>query len=433
MMSDQILQSRSARFCILFGLAMRNLRRNFRRTLLTTLAMILGGSLLIFSFSLGDGSHEQWIRSGVRMGSGHVSIERPEFRTSRKIEDRLAVEVRQAAERAIESPDIAPLVLAASAKLTISGLASSAVGARPVQIVAVDPIAEADFSMLDDQLVEGRYLEPDDRRLAYVGAGLVSSLDLRLGSRFVVQAQDTGREIAGQLLRVVGIFRSGVPAIDQSTIHIPLATAGEWLGSRQDVTNVGVVLVDSTVSGRVVRRLERSLQGAVERGEAQVIEWQEANPALASAVAIDDFGNYVTNGLLFTIIAFGIMNTVLMSVLHRHREFGMLQALGLTPIQTGSIVLFEGLTLTAISGATGVGVGLLATWYFFGDGLDFSKMFEEMTFSGVVIDPVIVPDFRLSRSLQAVAFICTVGALASIYPALLAAKIEVTEVMKFDR
>ena len=95
--------------------------------------------------------------------------------------------------------------------------------------------------------------------------------------------------------------------------------------------------------------------------------------------------------------------------------------------------LFEGLTLTAISGATGVGVGLLATWYFFGAGLDFSKMFEEMTFSGVAIDPVIVPDFRLSRSLQAVAFICTVGALASIYPALLAAKIEVTEVMKFDR
>ena len=433
MMSDQILQSRSARFCILFGLAMRNLRRNFRRTLLTTLAMILGGSLLIFSFSLGDGSHEQWIRSGVRMGSGHVSIERPEFRTSRKIEDRLAVEVRQAAERAIESPDIAPLVLAASAKLTISGLASSAVGARPVQIVAVDPIAEADFSMLDDQLVEGRYLEPDDRRLAYVGAGLVSSLDLRLGSRFVVQAQDTGREIAGQLLRVVGIFRSGVPAIDQSTIHIPLATAGEWLGSRQDVTNVGVVLVDSTVTGKVAGRLARTLQGAVERGKAQVIEWQEANPALASAVAIDDFGNYVTNALLFTIIAFGIMNTVLMSVLHRHREFGMLQALGLTPSQTGSIVLFEGLTLTAISGFFGVGVGLLATWYFIGDGLDFSKMFEEMTFSGVAIDPVIVPEFRLSRSLQAVAFICTVGALASIYPALLAAKIEVTEVMKFDR
>lgn len=424
---------RSARFPVLFGLAMRNLRRNFRRTLLTSLAMILGGSLLIFSFGIGDGSHEQWIRSGVRMGSGHVSIERPEFRTSRNIADRLTAEVRQAAERAIESPDIAPLVLAASAKLTVSGLASSAAGARPVRIVAVDPLEEAAFSMLDDQLVGGRYLGPDDRRLAYVGAGLASSLDLRLGSRFVVQAQDTDREIAGQLLRVAGIFRSGVPEIDQSTIHIPLATAGEWLGSRDDVTSVGFVLVDSTVVGKVARHLERTLQGAVEGGEARVMAWKEANPALASAVAVDDFANYVTYGLLFIVIAFGIMNTVLMSVLHRHREFGVLQALGLTPGETGSIVLFEGLTLTAISGVVGVGVGLLLTWYFFSDGLDLSGMYEDMTFSGVVIDPVILPELRLSRCLQAVAFISTIGGLASIYPALRAARIEVTEVMKFDR
>ncbi len=412
---------------------MRNLRRNFRRTLLTSLAMILGGSLLVFSFGMSDGSHEQWIRSGVRMGSGHVSIESPGFRTSRNIADRLTAGVRQAAERAVESPDIAPLVLAASAKLTVSGLASSATGTRPVRIVAVDPLEEAAFSMLDDQLVEGRYLGPDDRRLAYVGAGLASSLGLGPGSRFVVQAQDTGGEIAGQLLRVAGIFRSGVPEIDQSTIHIPLATAGEWLGSRDDVTSVGFVLVDSTAVGEVARHLERTLQGAVEGGEARVMAWKEANPALASAVAVDDFGNYVTYGLLFIVIAFGIMNTVLMSVLHRHREFGVLQALGLTPGETGSIVLFEGLTLTAISGVAGVGVGLLLTWFFFSDGLDLSGMFEDMTFSGVVIDPVILPELRLSRCLQAVAFISTIGGLASIYPALRAAGIEVTEVMKFDR
>ena len=83
-----------------------------------------------------------------------------------------------------------------------------------------------------------------------------------------------------------------------------------------------------------------------------------------------------------------------MSVLHRHREFGVLQALGLTPGQTGAIVLVEGLTLTAVSGFIGVSLGLFATWYFIGDGLDFSALIgEEMTFSGVVIDPVIVPLF----------------------------------------
>ena len=79
--------------------------------------------------------------------------------------------------------------------------------------MGVEPRAEASFSTLDDQLVDGRYLEPDDRLAAFVGIGLVESLDLRLGSRLVVTAQDADKQIAGQLLRVVGVFRTGVTQI----------------------------------------------------------------------------------------------------------------------------------------------------------------------------------------------------------------------------
>ena len=415
-------------------LAMRNLRRQLRRTTLTSAVMVIGGALLIFSFSLGDGTHENWIDSGVRTTTGHVTIERPEFRLSRKIEDRLATDVRNEVERALASLEIAAQVVAVSARLSINALASSAAGGRPAQVLAVDPVAEAAFSTLDDQMIEGRYLEPDDRLAAYVGVGLVESLNLRLGSRLVLQAQDTEQEIAGQLLRVVGIFRNGVPEVDQAVVHIPLRTAGEWLGSDHDVTSVGVVLTGSPAVAGVAAHLERALADPITRGDAKVMGWREANPALAAAVALDDFGNYLVFGILFLIIAFGIVNTVLMSVLHRHREFGVLQAIGLTPGQTGSIVLVEGLTLTAVSGFIGVSLGLLATWYFFGDGLDFSVLLgEEMTFSGVVIDPVIVPLFRLARVAQTLTFILFIGAVASIYPALRAAKIDVAESMKFER
>ena len=421
---------------VLVVLAMRNLRRHLRRTVLTASAMIVGGALLVFTFTIGDGGHEQWIDSGVRLGNGHVTVERPEYRVSRRIDDRLAADVRRAAEQALAAPEVAPHVVATSAKLSINGLASSSAGARPAQIVAVDPVAETGFGMVDDQIVEGRYLEPDDRLAAYVGAELVDSLELRLGSRFVVQAQDTEREIAGQLLRVVGIFRSGVPAVDQMTIHIPLTTAGDWLGSRNDVTNVGVVLDGSAATALVRGHLERALADPVTRGDARVMGWREADPALAAAIAIDDFGAYLTNGFLFVIIGFGIINTVLMSVMHRRREFGVLQALGLTPGQTGAIVLVEGLTLSAASGLLGVALGLAGTWYFFGDGLDMSAVMEnmdDMTFSGAVIDPVIVPLFATRRLLQIVTFILCIGAVASIYPALRAARVDVTEAMKFDR
>ncbi len=421
-------------FGVLVTLALRNLRRHVRRTLLTASAMIIGGGLLMFSVALGDGTHESWIDSGVRMGSGHVTIESPEFRVSRKLEDRLPAEVRAAAEQALRQPGIAQQVTMASAKLIIQGLASSSAGARPAQIMGVDPLSEAAFSTLDEQLVEGRYLAPDDRLAAYVGVGLVETLDLRLGSRVVLTAQGADREIAGQLVRVVGIFRTGVPEIDQALIHLPLETAGKWLGSGRDVTNVGALVKRSDLVPRLTLELRQALAEPIADGSTTVLSWRETMPELNAAVTIDDFGNYLIHGILFIIIGFGIVNTVLMSVVHRRREFGVLQALGLTPGQTGVLVIIEGLVLTAVSAIAGIGLGVFVTWYFWGDGLDFSALYSsEMTFSGVVIDPVIIPLFRMARITQALAFILFIGALASVYPAVRAAKINVTEAMKFER
>ena len=421
---------------VLVVLALRNLRRQLRRTVLTAAAMIVGGALLTFTLAVADGGHEQWIDSGVRLGTGHVTVEHPGYRVSRRIDDRLPAEVRRLAEQALASPEIVPYVVATSAKLSVNGLASSAAGSRAAQIVAVDPAAEAGFGMLDDQVVEGRYLEPGDRLAAYVGAALVDSLDLRIGSRFVVQAQDARREIAGQLLRVVGVFRSGAPEVDQRVIQIPRDTAGEWLGSARDVTSVGAVLSASAATAGVRGRLERALAAPIARGDARVMGWRESDPALAAAVAIDDFGNYLIQAFLFTIIAFGVVNTVLMSVMHRHREFGVLQALGLTPRQTGAIVLIEGLALSAATGLIGVGLGLAVTWRLFGDGLDMSAVMGEtdgLTVSGAVVDPVIVPLFGAWRIAQIALFILGVGVAAAVYPAVRAARIDVTEALKFDR
>lgn len=137
---------------------------------------------------------------------------------------------------------------------------------------------------------------------------------------------------------------------------------------------------------------------------------------------------------MFSIIGLGIVNTVLMSVLHRYREFGVLQALGLTPKQTGGLVLIEGLVLTAVSGFLGIVLGLLVTWALWRDGLDISGMFnEDWSFSGVVMEPVIVPVFRLARIVQGLVFILFIGALASLYPAYRATRIDVSEAMKFER
>ena len=413
----------------LFRLAARGVLREARRSLLTASAMALGLALLMFTRSLADGGHEDWINAGVRMGAGHVLFQAPGFRESRSLDDRLSGKQTSAAVAALAKLEGPLAPLATTVRLSTNGLASSASSALPVVIDGVDPRTEAGFSQAAQRLTEGRYLEPGDRLEAYVGQGLAERLGLSLGSRFVLTAQSTDGQIQGQLVRVVGVFRTGLPEVDEGLVHIPISTARSWLGAGDASTTVGAILPTS----RVVPEVVQAVRSDVGMDDIRVLSWREAYPELDAALRIDDYGDYVFLGILFAIVALAVLNTMLMAVLHRKREFGVLQALGLTPAETGFVVFTEGLLLTALAGVVGMIAGATLTWVFFRNGLDFSAlMSEEMTFGGIVIDPVIVPEFRMVQVVQSFVSIAVVGIVASIYPAYYATKIDVGEALKFE-
>ena len=413
----------------LFRLAARGVLREARRSLLTASAMALGLALLMFTRSLADGGHEDWINAGVRMGAGHVLFQAPGFRESRSLDDRLSGKQTSAAVAALAKLEGPLAPLATTVRLSTNGLASSASSALPVVIDGVDPRTEAGFSHAAQRLTEGRYLEPGDRLEAYVGQGLAERLGLSLGSRFVLTAQSTDGQIQGQLVRVVGVFRTGLPEVDEGLVHIPISTARSWLGAGDASTTVGAILPTS----RVVPEVVQAVRSDVGMDGIRVLSWREAYPELDAALRVDDYGDYVFLGILFAIVALAVLNTMLMAVLHRKREFGVLQALGLTPAETGFVVFTEGLLRTALAGVVGMIAGATLTWVFFRDGLDFSAlMSEEMTFGGIVIDPVIVPEFRMVQVVQSFVSIAVVGIVASIYPAYYATKIDVGEALKFE-
>lgn len=413
----------------LLRLAARGVRREVRRSLLTASAMALGLALLMFTRSLADGGHEDWIDAGVRMGAGHVLVQAPGYRESQSLDDRLSGNQAGAALAALavlEGP-LAPL--ATTVRLSTNGLASSASSALPVVIDGVDPQTEVGFSQAAERITEGRYLEPGDRLAAYVGQGLVERLGLSLGSRFVLTAQAMDGEIQGQLVRVVGVFRTGLPEVDEGLVHIPISIARSWLGAGDAATTVGALLPVSAVAAEVAEAVRLDMG----TDDVRVLGWRDAYPELDAALRIDDYGDYVFLGILFAIVALAVLNTVLMAVLHRKREFGVLQALGLTPAETGLVVFTEGLLLTALAGVVGMIAGATLTWVFFRNGLDFSFFIsEEMTFGGIVIDPVIVPEFRMVQVVQSFLSIAVVGTVASIYPAYHATKIDVGEALKFE-
>jgi ABC-type lipoprotein release transport system permease subunit len=411
-------------------LAARNLIRERRRTLLSGLAMVIGMALLVFSRALAEGGHEEWIEAGVRLGNGHVSVQYPEYGRRRTIDRRLAPATVDAVERAIASPGIERRLVAAAPRLSVQGLASSASSALPVAVTGVDPEAERHFSLIPEKLDDGRYLETDDRLRAFVGARLAERLDLDVGDRFVLTAQDASGEIVGQMARVAGTFRTGIPEADESIVQIPLSTAREWLDVPGAVTSYDLLLRGS----RDVRAVRSALRSQLaDLGDAaEVLTWRDAQPDLAAAVRMDDFADYVFHAILFGIAALAIINTILMSVMRRTREFGVLRALGLRRSEVGRIVFVEGLLLTLASGVTGMVLGLAGTWLLFRNGFDFSSfMNEDLTAAGVVIDPVVIPAFRITQVLASLAFIFAIGSLASLYPAWRATRVDVAEAMKF--
>jgi putative ABC transport system permease protein len=418
------------RLVVLARLALRNLRRQARRSILTAMAMVLGLALLVFTRSLGDGAHETWIKAGVRLASGHVAVMRTDYLTRRAIEDRLPAAAARAALDALARPDLAPLVEAAAPRLELHGLASSSRGAVPVVVYGVDPAVEPTFSQLDVRHVDGRPLAPDDRLQAYIGVGLAKRLRLQVGDRLVLTTQGVDSTMADQLVRVVGTFRSGLPEVDDGIVHIPLRTAQDWVGVGGDVSSVAILLHNSRETARVVQTLTSALGGV---GNAAAIPWQTTTPELDSAVKLDDYGNYVFHFVLLLIVALAIVNTILMAVLARTRELGILRALGLRRRDTATLVLFEGTLLTTVAGLLGAVLGLAVTFGIFRHGLDFSKFYSgEMTAAGAIIDPVMIPLFRLDHMLQNLAWIVIIGIVASLYPAWRATRIEIAEAMKFE-
>jgi len=411
---------------LLLRLALRNVRREARSSVLTSSAMALGLALLVFSRSLADGGHEDWIDAGVRMGTGHVVLHAPGYLESRKLDDRLSADQVALALDAIQA--LGDSVVNRVVRIGVGGLASSTSSAVPVLIEGVDPTREAGFSFFPDKLVEGRYLAEGDRLQAFIGIGLAERLELSLGSRFVVTAQPAEGDVSGQLLRVAGIFRTGLPEADEGVVHIPLETAREWLVA-PGATAVGVLLENSREVPGALASLDARLPD-----EVVVSGWPAASPELYSALKADDYGDYVFHAILFAIIALAVLNAVLMSVYYRRREFGVLRALGLNRIEMGAQVLFEGFFLTTLAGLVGGALGVAITWGFFRNGLDFSFALDgECTFSGIVLDPVVVPEFRVSQLVQSILAIAVVGLVASVYPAIQAMRSDVAKAMKFER
>ncbi|MCB9781052.1 MAG: ABC transporter permease [Alphaproteobacteria bacterium] len=393
---------------LLLKLATRNLLRNTRRTLITMAGISLGLAMMMGSNNLAFGSHQDMLRTAIGLLAGHVVVQAEGYQEENDAElvvtDSTAVaeQLRQA------FPDAS-----VGRRLLVDGLITSPTNARGAALRGVEPSAEAKVIDLDDKVIEGEWLADDDDRGILMGEEMVDALGIEIGDKVVFMAQPDGDEVQSKLFRLRGIYRTGSPEIDGYIAIVPLQAAQGLYQAKDPATQIAVHL-DS--DRQTLPTWERATQVVTADG-LEVLPWQKAIPDVYEFVKLD---SAYSDGIWFVlglIVAMGVVNTVLMSVLERVREFGVMMAVGLKPLKLALMVLAEGLVLGMASAVIGVGLGLLLSWPLVVYGIDMSSMGESMETAGVPLSMHMYAEIDWARLFVYPFIGIGFSVLASLYPA----------------
>ncbi len=413
---------------VLFSLAWRNIWRHRRRTAITLSSIAVGFGLAVLSIGLGDGSHNSMVRNAIKLGEGHITVQPVGYLEApanyKYIADgrSLSTQIERLGINGSVQPRISLQVLASTA--------NNSVGAALEGISAVDDPRSV---MLEPMLIEGEWLKPGDTRGILIGDGMARKLKVRLGSKVVVMAGKQGGDSQAQLGRVRGIFDSRVDELDDYLILTGLQFAGMFLEgegadlAQQPLTRYAVFLNDEEEMAYWKQRLRE----AIDSTQLAALDWQEMMPQLVQFIIIDDAGNYVFLLLILMLVVFGIVNTVLMSVLERTREFGLLRALGMSRYHLLLLVFCESLLLSLLAVVIGWIVGGGIHFWFSEHGIDFSAMMAEGTaIMGTFMDPVVYTELSVDRVTQLTAIIFIATLTSGIYPAIKAARVTPVEALR---
>lgn len=416
-------------FFILLVLAWRNLWRHRKRTVITLSSIAIGFGLAVLSIGIGDGSHNSLIRNAIKLGEGHLTIQPRGYieapANHKYLADGLAL------SKKLEALNIPANIEPRISLQVLSSTANNSVGAA---LEGLTSQKDPRIDMLEPLLVNGAWLKPGDLRGIVIGEGMARKLKAKIGSKVVLMAGKKGGDSQAQLGRVRGIFNSKIAEMDDYLILSDIQFAQRFLegegadSTKQPVTRIAIFLDDPDS----LPHWKDKVKSVVESDQVIAMDWQEMMPQLVQFIIIDDAGNYVFLILILIMVVFGVLNTVLMSVLERTREFGLLRALGLSRRSLLTLVFCESLLLGLLAIVAGWVVGGSIHLWFAHNGIDFTAMIGEggNVMMGAVMDPVIYTELSWDRITQLTTIIFTVTLASGIYPAIKAARVTPVEALR---
>ncbi len=392
-------------------LAWRNIWRNPRRTAVMLMAITIAVWSMIISSALFRGIMDQMVRNGVATLTGHVQVHQRGFRNDPAIENSMTDPKR--VEDVLKT--CLPEGSRWSARVRVHAIASNARHSEGVTLVGIDPERESGISFIGQSVSEGSYLRPDDEYGIIVGKALMDKLETRIGRKLILMSQGRDKEIASRAFRISGVFRAEMQATERQFVFETLPAAQGMLKLKEGLSEVCAVLPQRAMVDGAAGSLRAALPS-----DYEVHRWQDLLPMVMASLRLYESIIYIWYVIAFIAMGFGIVNTILMAVLERIREFGLLRALGMKPAAILQEVLSESFLLLVIGIALGNILGWLSVFALSFRGIDLSFMvagLQAFGFPRVIFPVLLLPDAVVANL---VVFI--LGLAVSAYPALKASR-----------
>ena len=400
-------------------MAWRNIWRNPRRTLVILTAVVIGVWSMIFLGALMRGLTNQFLEIGISTLTGHIQVHHQDFRSDPVIQNRIDRPERVA--QALEA--VLPPGSHWTGRIRVNAIANTARHAQGVTLVGIDPEREARVSFIGGAVKEGTYLERDDPYGILIGKALVEKFETRLDRRVVLMSRDAAGKVASRAFRIRGIFRAETEATEKQFVFVTEAAARDMLGLEQGITEAAVLLPSHEMTGKTAQALE----GRLPVPPLAVETWRDLLPLVRVTIELYDTFIFLWFLVVFIAMAFGIVNTLLMAVFERIREFGLLKALGMRPRGIVQGVLAESFFLLLLGAAAGNALGVLSVSLLAESGIDLSAMAEGLEYVGM--PRVVHPQLQGGDFLLANVVVFVLGIVVSLYPAVKAARFTPVEAL----
>ncbi|MEA9355828.1 FtsX-like permease family protein [Bacteriovorax sp. PP10] len=396
---------------LVLKLAWRNIFRNKRRTILSVLAIGVGLAAMMFADALIVSLGETMVRSATEDFSGNAQIHQSEFVKNLEVEKVItnSEQILKDLKSENELQSFTPRVLS-------YGMLTSTSDANNIIVYGIDAEQEKGVSRISQLMVQGDYLNAQDDRKILIGKKLADNLNIGVGDRVVVTVAKSGLgELSQEMFRVGGIFAFGVREMDENVAFINLSVAQSILNLGSNIHEIALNFKDLNIPAKK----HYSIATKYSKDGNVVSGWNKMFKDLAAILEFTQFSLGILAVILFGIIAFGIMNTLFMSLYERMFEFGVLRAVGTRPSVVARMILYEAFMMALVSTVVGVIIGIILIGFFSKYGIDY----RGIEYAHLVFKDKIYPHFRLIQFTLYPVCLIVFATLVGIYPAIYAAKI----------